>query len=59
MAWKIEISGQAARMLREAAKNGGWIVDADDEIPLAELVSAGLVYDGAVTGDGYGWLKQK
>jgi hypothetical protein len=57
MASKIELSGQARRELKEAATAGkGWISGSDD-IAEAELVRARLVYDGAVTGDGYAWLK--
>jgi hypothetical protein len=51
MAWKIELSRAAERALREATKTG-WM-EADRELEEAELVRARLVYDGAVTGDGY------
>lgn len=50
---KIELSGGASRLLREAAETGwipGW---ASDGIEEAELVRAGFVYDGGVTGAGY------
>jgi hypothetical protein len=54
---RIELSGAAKRALREASnRNGGWVRNAD-ELENAELERAGLVYDGAVTGEGYLWLR--
>jgi hypothetical protein len=48
---KIELSGGARRALRDSLKSG-WVPSHVDKIDEAELVRAGLVYDGAVTGDG-------
>lgn len=52
MAWKVELTRAAERVLREATKTG-WVDDLNNELEAAELVRAGLVYDGAVTDDGY------
>jgi hypothetical protein len=57
MAWKIELSSAATKVLREATKTG-W-VDSDHELEVAELVRARLVYDGAVTGAGYERANQR
>jgi hypothetical protein len=56
--WKVELSGAAKRALYEAAETGrtGW-VQTGDEIEIGELERAGFVYDGAVTGEGYLWLR--
>lgn len=52
MAWRVELSRAAERVLREATKTG-WVDDLNYEVEVAELERAGLVYDGAVTDDGY------
>lgn len=48
---KVELTRAAERVLRQATKTG-W-VDLDQELEVAELERAELVYDGAVTDEGY------
>lgn len=57
MAWKVELSGGAERALKAAEKTG-WVRTADD-LEMAELGRARLVYDGAVTGEGWRHLEQR
>jgi hypothetical protein len=52
MAKKIELSGEARRILRDTANNKGWVPGYADELAVAELERAELVYDGAITSDG-------
>jgi hypothetical protein len=52
MAWTVELSRAAERVLRDATKTTGWVDDLNYPEEVAELERAGLVYDGAVTCEG-------